>query len=118
MIRLPPRSTRTVTLFPYTTRFRSGAVELGALGQNNGHRGQRDDVVDDGGLAEQPLDGGQGRFGAHDAALAFQAVEQRGFLAAYVSARAFAHFQVERFAAAVDGQIGRASCRESVCPYV
>src|SRR3546814_2681022 len=25
MIRLPPRSTRTDTLFPYTTRFRSGA---------------------------------------------------------------------------------------------
>src|SRR3546814_13303593 len=29
MIRLPPRSTRTDTLFPYTTLFRS---ELGALG--------------------------------------------------------------------------------------
>src|SRR3546814_1651673 len=34
MIRLPPRSTRTDTLFPYTTRFRSaqplvGVVELG-----------------------------------------------------------------------------------------
>src|SRR3546814_2695767 len=27
MIRRPPRSTRTDTLFPYTTLFRSGAVE-------------------------------------------------------------------------------------------
>src|SRR3546814_6178283 len=29
MIRLPPRSTRTDTLFPYTTLFRSGVVVLG-----------------------------------------------------------------------------------------
>src|SRR3546814_19125631 len=29
MIRRPPRSTRTDTLFPYTTLFRSGAVEAG-----------------------------------------------------------------------------------------
>src|SRR3546814_6135277 len=28
MIRRPPRSTRTDTLFPYTTLFRSGAVDL------------------------------------------------------------------------------------------
>src|SRR3546814_13789281 len=28
MIRRPPRSTRTDTLFPYTTLFRSGLVEL------------------------------------------------------------------------------------------
>src|SRR3546814_16806362 len=27
MIRRPPRSTRTDTLFPYTTRFRSGAAD-------------------------------------------------------------------------------------------
>src|SRR3546814_20656849 len=30
MIRRPPRSTRTDTLFPYTTLFRSGAGELSA----------------------------------------------------------------------------------------
>src|SRR3546814_4739924 len=29
MIRLPPRSTRTDTLFPYTTLFRSGGKETG-----------------------------------------------------------------------------------------
>src|SRR3546814_18803257 len=28
MIRRPPRATRTDTLFPYTTRFRSGTAEL------------------------------------------------------------------------------------------
>src|SRR3546814_658488 len=30
MIRRPPRSTRTDTLFPYTTLFRSDAVDLGS----------------------------------------------------------------------------------------
>src|SRR3546814_7542950 len=30
MIRRPPRSTRTDTLFPYTTLFRSGSVRAGA----------------------------------------------------------------------------------------
>src|SRR3546814_14680959 len=31
MIRRPPRSTRTDTLLPYTTLFRSAAVEIGVL---------------------------------------------------------------------------------------
>src|SRR3546814_4214136 len=31
MIRRPPRSTRTDTLFPYTTLFRSTEIELGDL---------------------------------------------------------------------------------------
>src|SRR3546814_4828412 len=41
MIRLPPRSTRTDTRFPYTTRVRSVAVlahGLGALGIGGGRR--------------------------------------------------------------------------------
>src|SRR3546814_3639264 len=32
MIRRPPRSTRTDTLFPYTTLFRSPVVEIGGRG--------------------------------------------------------------------------------------
>src|SRR3546814_1438583 len=32
MIRLPPRSTRTDTLFPYTTRFRSTTTRSGPMG--------------------------------------------------------------------------------------
>src|SRR3546814_10320148 len=31
MIRRPPRSTRTTTLFPYTTHFRSHAAQIGAM---------------------------------------------------------------------------------------
>src|SRR3546814_10022292 len=34
MIRLPPRSTRTVTLFPYTTLFRSVVLLVGHFGAN------------------------------------------------------------------------------------
>src|SRR3546814_12110447 len=34
MIRRPPRSTRTDTLFPYTTLFRSDAVEQPAMPRN------------------------------------------------------------------------------------
>src|SRR3546814_10956352 len=37
MIRRPPRSTRTDTLFPYTTLFRSLRVEEGSLGMGVGH---------------------------------------------------------------------------------
>src|SRR3546814_15797261 len=33
MIRRPPRSTRTDTLFPYTTLFRSFRIILGAIGE-------------------------------------------------------------------------------------
>src|SRR3546814_695720 len=50
MIRRPPRSTRTDTLFPYTTLFRSGA--LGGIGQHVGNPvGQEPDLADD-----QPAD--------------------------------------------------------------
>src|SRR3546814_2975146 len=44
MIRLPPRSTRTDTLFPYTTLFRSGGElpsEAGAGGGAGGRSGGR-----------------------------------------------------------------------------
>src|SRR3546814_8575753 len=37
MIRRPPRSTRTDTLFPYTTRFRSAHAAAGAEPRRNGH---------------------------------------------------------------------------------
>ena len=52
-------------------------------------------VVDDGRLAEQALVRGQRRLGAHHAALAFEAVEQRGLLAADIGAGAEPHLEVE-----------------------
>src|SRR3546814_9609126 len=38
MIRRPPRSTRTDTLFPYTTLFRSGDQRLDGIGLAHAHR--------------------------------------------------------------------------------
>src|SRR3546814_16910060 len=38
MIRRPPRSTRTDTLFPYTTLFRSAAAAAGGVGRDRGGR--------------------------------------------------------------------------------
>ena len=71
------------------------AVEAAALGQDDRHGGERNDIVDDGRLAEQALDGGQRRLEADLAALAFQTFEQRGFLAADIGAGAEPRFQIE-----------------------
>ena len=68
---------------------------LGAIGQDGGHRGERNQVVDDGGFAEQALVRRQRRLGAHLAALAFEAFEQRGFLAADIGPGADADLDVE-----------------------
>ena len=54
------------------------------------------------GLPKQAFDGRQRRLGAHHAALAFERVEQRGFLAADIGARADTHFQVEQLLRAHD----------------
>ena len=48
--------------------------------------GEGFDVVNDGGSAEGPCDGGERRFDAWPAAFAFERFEQRGFLAADVGA--------------------------------
>src|SRR3546814_10422431 len=42
MIRRPPRSTRTDTLFPYTTLFRSCRCRSSGLGSPQLHKGARD----------------------------------------------------------------------------
>ncbi len=62
----------------------------------NGHRGEADDqVVDDRGLAEQALVRRERRLGPHLATLAFEALQQRGLLAADIGAGADTHFEVE-----------------------
>src|SRR3546814_10222425 len=43
MIRLPPRSTRTDTLFPYTTLFRSYLSDTGRFGIQQRTGGRRDE---------------------------------------------------------------------------
>src|SRR3546814_15246494 len=103
MIRRPPRSTRTDTLFPYTTLFRSGrhleVVEAGdtqALWHGDTkplalEKSAEGDIIV---VAEHGVDVGPPR---DDLAQQLTADLDRG--------RGL-------------GQIGRASCRERVCQYV
>src|SRR3546814_15679770 len=102
MIRRPPSSTRTDTLFPYTTLFRSGYV-----------------------LVELPVDGLLGAVrvnAAHEAGHA--GIQHRqgresvlcGNFPEDRSVRGGAHQMVVQLAPIQ--QIGRASCRERVCQYV
>src|SRR3546814_11580722 len=107
MIRRPPRSTRTDTLFPYTTLFRSDEMPDAALHRAFDKRAALHRVVliifervfdrlrhdDRSGEMDDSL----------DAVLLDQAGEER--LVGYVA------FDKH-------GQIGRASCRERVCKYV
>src|SRR5215475_14248093 len=72
------------------------AIERAALLQNDRDRSERQYVVDDGRLAEQALVRRQRGLGTHNSAFDFETVEQRGFLAAHISASADPHFKVER----------------------
>src|SRR3546814_18168933 len=90
MIRRPPRSTRTDTLFPYTTLFRSarqygGGDNIIAVDRRRNRRRERPRIADAGGAA------------ATDEIIADR---------------------VEMVLQTRLGEIGRASCGESVCPYV
>ena len=70
-------------------------VRLRAVGQDVGDGRQGQDVVDDGRLAEQALDGGEWRLRADLAALALEALEHRRLFAADVRAGADPDLQVE-----------------------
>src|SRR3546814_16461502 len=93
-IRRPPRSTRTDTLFPYTTLFRSrrviavGEVHLGHVHRAAGAFG---DIL-------------AGHFDMDAAAMRTLGA---------VDGEEAAHFRQDAFE-----RIGRASCRERVCQYV
>ena len=70
-------------------------VVLGTARQNDGHRGQRNHVVDDARLTEQALQGGDRRLGTNHAALAFNALQHRCFFTAHIRACRLAHFQMK-----------------------
>src|SRR3546814_12300845 len=91
MIRRPPRSTRTDTLFPYTTLFRSRSAEASDL-----------QIVED-------------AFGS------FAPFEHRGDdeVRAADHIATSEHLRVGRLELVLgQHQIGSTSCRERVCPYV
>src|SRR3546814_14669201 len=137
MIRRPPRSTRTDTLFPYTTLFRSSGRRpvLEGLGAGD----DLDQLLGDGGLTRPVV--GQRQLVDHLAGVAGRVVH-RGHPRALLARRAL-HQRlidldrqvarqelatnrllvrpelVDRVALADGGrrQIGRASCRARVWPY-
>src|SRR3546814_16020404 len=94
MIRRPPRSTRTDTLFPYTTLFRS----RGWAGGSARPRANRADGLFVRADRRGALHACRGRFHAEPPSLGAAARKGRQ--------------------AARNAQIGRASCRERVCQYV
>src|SRR3546814_13085988 len=113
MIRRPPRSTRTDTLFPYTTLFRSLAPEFLGHALSKFLR-EQDDVVAT--LAQR-------RYGDD---VERQAVEQvltklagtRHRRKIEVGGTDQTNIALDRFTGTDSPeQIGRASCRERVCQY-
>src|SRR3546814_19344700 len=102
MIRRPPRSTRTDTLFPYTTLFRAVSLSAGAP--------YREKLL---ALPGFLVGRGEGRPGAVAEGLA---------LTGFFLARHLFHPHDKRLPAArrrleLRFEIGRASCRERVCQY-
>ena len=65
------------------------------MGENPRHCREGENVVDHGRLAEQAFERRNRRLEAHDAALAFDALEHRRLLAADIGAAAFAEVESE-----------------------
>src|SRR3546814_12107335 len=108
MIRRPPRSTRTDTLFPYTTLCRSSNAD-GMREQHETFNGFAGGLVNNYGRAD--FDSFSPKFG-----LLFEPVAGVQVYGNYSRSAEFPGFielaQVSTF------EIGRASCRERVCQYV
>src|SRR3546814_19459345 len=111
MIRRPPRSTRTDTLFPYTTLFRSHGYGSRNSARNSDSQRLEKILVRRG--IEQAVDiGGVGRLHLpHPTLVVGVVVEDLGAVAKLGVVGD--HFAGDRRI-----EIGRASCRERVCQYV
>src|SRR3546814_11666592 len=109
MIRRPPRSTRTDTLFPYTTLFRSLRPLIRILLNQFLTRL----------TAEMEFDGGRSvKHYKHRLLLMLDEFTSVGKLEIFEDALAYmAGYGLKAFIIVQD-QIGRASCRERVCQYV
>src|SRR3546814_21169246 len=118
MIRRPPRSTRTDTLFPYTTLFRSPYGEIEAARACGMSRLQtyRRVILPSAFRRALPAYSNEVIFMLHGSALAsvITIIDLTG-AGRIVASRYYNPF--EAFIAA-GVQIGRAACRERVCLYV
>src|SRR3546814_19448316 len=124
MIRRPPRSTRTATLFPYTTLFRSG---------HQAEPAQQRQQVAAGFLLQAPGAGQVGFLqatlveqGGDDAlvhsrfevAVACDGVGSRVHVPLRQGGSTLTVWAMRRPRPMAGREIGRASCRERVCQYV
>src|SRR3546814_15626453 len=118
MIRRPPRSTRTDTLFPYTTLFRSleAALEL-LLVRLDLHRGTLDRLGRVLVLHPQ-VEPFLLRQAVEDQAADRLALLQAGAAVGDLAQQLPAQTRVDRAFEDAELEIGRASCRERVCQYV
>src|SRR3546814_12279444 len=121
MRRRPPRSTRTDTLFPYTTLFRSLPARNAGVPSAAGFRDELEDaavlldqVVDahPGGGVAQPLEGGLAR--RHAGVVQQQQVDSLAGRPGIVVGRG----ALDDLKVGHGMEIGRASGRERVCQYV
>src|SRR3546814_17997330 len=108
MIRRPPRSTRTDTLFPYTTLVRSAGDDAAARrvdGKRVEPLADRDTRADGAGRRVEQKDRGLVADAGAEQLVRLRQIFHLRHIAADLPARFFL-------------QIGRASCRERVCQYV
>src|SRR3546814_17841932 len=117
MIRRPPRSTRTDTLFPYTTLFRSDVLAVWKLDRLS--RSLKDlllilDRVEKAGAGFRSLTENIDSTTASGRMM----MQMLGSFAEFERAMVRERTQAGLRSARAQGQIGRASCRERVCQYV
>src|SRR3546814_21095686 len=113
MILRPPRSTRTDTLCPYTTLFRSSAglgvdVEIADVRRLAGVQQPAEDLARGRTLVDDET-----VLGAHHGDRHRRGLEDRAH-----QVLAFPQRALHLLAIGDIGEIGRASCRERVCQYV
>src|SRR3546814_12431819 len=121
MIRRPPRSTRTDTLFPYTTLFRSIGRDTGSAVVISHHKctmpenfGRSPETLAriDRGASEQTVDFDVYPYAASSTALLPDRL--RDDMPVQISSSE----PFPELAGSMLAEIGRASCRERVCQYV
>src|SRR3546814_13472098 len=128
MIRRPPRSTRTDTLFPYTTLFRSVFVDLAGSQLHRDYarldgRHRRRVVCENRHLAERSRDHDFGDLLGNEKTLRrdeleIEGVSHGGSLLHVFHAKARRDGSAPAWNTQAASEIGRASCRERVCQYV
>src|SRR3546814_18501404 len=124
MIRLPPRSTRTDTLFPYTTLFRSGGARVTtlktAVWADDVTHGVRATTLRFGVYADDHTHGVRattlsvGGWASLDQGLYLQSTDN----APFGSNEVFTPSITSTFEPVIPPEIGKASFRERVCQYV